>query len=534
MKLFNKYTAFSVLASSLLLTACSDLDSVPEGDVMTENQLNTVANADANKMQAKVNGLYSSLINEGIITSWYGSERHFDFGYAAACMMYDASGMDEPSENNGFNWFGNNMDFSDRTTKSPEGYFLWLLYYNHIKVANDIISASSDTTNTSMRYALGQAYASRAFDYLNLIQMYQFTYKGHESAAGVPIVKEDATLEENQNNPRATVAQVYAYIMNDLNESIRFLDGFSRSAKNAIDQQVAYGLRARANLLMQNWADAAADADAAAVGYEPLSETAAAAPGFNDITATDWIWGSAVSEKNSIVTSGIVNFPSMMCSFTGNGYAPMYAGRYINSTLYDEIDSTDVRKGWWLNADLYSPIVDYTWSISDQEGTKNAPEWFEWKTPYLNVKFGPYKNIYNNSTNACDLPIMRVEEMLLIKAEGLAMSGKVDEGKTVLENFVRNYRDPAYTCTATTAEGVQDAIWFQRRIELWGEGFSFFDMMRLKKGLNRKNSNYDVALRYNLPAESQIFLWIIPEDEINNNAALKDANNPIVARPTAN
>lgn len=534
MKLFNKYTVLSVLASSLLLTGCSDMDAVPEGGVLTEDQLNEVTNADANKMQAKVNGLYSRLIEYGSIESWYGSVRHYDFGYASACMMYDASGMDEPSENSGYNWFGNCMEFSDRTQKSAEGYFLWLLYYSHIKIANDIIGNSTDTTNTGIRQALGQAYASRAFDYLHLIQMYQFTYKGHENEAGVPILKENATIEENENNPRATVAKVYEYILNDLNTSIRFLQGYTRSTKTAIDQQVAYGLRARANLLMQNWAAAAADAEAASAGYQPLSISDAGKPGFNDISASNWIWGSAVTENNDIVTSGIINFPSMMCSFTGNGYAPGYAGRYINSTLYDEIDTTDVRKGWWLDTAYYSPIVDYSWSITYQGDQYGPKDWFGWNAPYLNVKFGPYKNIYNNSTNACDLPLMRVEEMLLIKAEGLAMSGKVSEGKAALESFVRTYRDPKYTCTATTAEGVQDAVWFQRRIELWGEGFSFFDMMRLKKGLTRKNTNYEAALQYNLPAESSIFLYIIPEDEINNNAALKGANNPIVTPPSAN
>lgn len=534
MKFFNKYTTLSVLASALIFASCSDLDSVPEGGVMTAEQLNTVANADAAKMQAKVNGLYSRLIEYGSIESWAGRLRHFDFGYAAACMMYDASGMDEPSENSGYNWFGNNMDFADRTQKSECGYFLWLLYYSHIKIANDIISGAVDTTSTVSRYALGQAYASRAFDYLHLIQMFQFTYKGHESAAGVPIIKEGASLEEVRNNPRASVKDVYAYIIKDLNASINFLNGYTRSTKASIDQQVAYGLRARANLLMQNWAAAAADADKAASGYVPLSMTAAAAPGFNDITASNWIWGSAVSEKNEIVTSGIVNFPSMMCSFTGNGYAPGYAGRYINSTLYDQIDSTDVRKGWWLDKNLNSPIVNYSWTIN-YNGTEYGPgDWFGWNGPYLNVKFGAYKNIYNNSTNACDLPLMRVEEMLLIKAEGLAMSGDVTGGKNALESFVRTYRDPSYTCSATTAQGVQDAVWFQRRIELWGEGFSFFDMMRLKKGLDRTGTNYDAALQYKLPAESQIFLWIIPEDEVNNNTALKDANNPIATPPTAN
>lgn len=530
MKLFKKHIVLSLVTVAFTLVSCSDLNSDPEGGVMTSEQLNDVTNADANKMQAKLNGIYSRLTMLGSISSWNnGTTPNFDFGYAAACMMYDASGMDEPAEVSGYNWFRRGLVFSDRTQKSSEGYFLWLLYYSHIKIANDIIASTPDNKTANSNNALGQAYASRAFDYLHLIQMYQFTYKGHENAPGVPIVTDSTSSEQMRNNPRASVANVYKLILSDLNKSIDYLNGISRSSKTYIDQHVAYGLRARANLLMQNWDAAASDAEKAADGFEPLSITDAGKPGFNSITASNWIWGSKVSETSEIVTSGIINFPSMMCSFTGNGYSPAYTGRYINNNLYDKIDSTDVRKGWWLNKSMKSSIVDTTWTYQGY----SVADWFGWRAPYLNVKFGPYKNEYNNATNACDLPLMRVEEMLLIKAEALAMGGHPEEGKKVLENFVRTYRDPNYACTATTSEGIQDAVWMQRRIELWGEGFSFFDMMRLKKPLLRKGTNYGNSCQYDLPAESQIFLYIIPEDEVNNNAALKDNNNPIATVPVA-
>ena len=50
-----------------------------------------------------------------------------------------------------------------------------------------------------------RAYAMRAFEYFTLIQLYQFTYKGHEDAAGVPLVTEKTTESEANNNPRAAV-----------------------------------------------------------------------------------------------------------------------------------------------------------------------------------------------------------------------------------------------------------------------------------------------------------------------------------------
>lgn len=544
----NRYFVALLGSAMLLTTSCSDLDTNPSGSTMSDGQLNEVLAQDPSKLKSEVSGLYANMIEYGAITQWYGTgqPRHYDFGYASTMMMMDASGQDEPSQVSGYNWYNKPLRFVDRTANSETTYFIWNQCYKNIKVANDVLK-SVDLENLSdvAKSYVGQAYAMRAFEYFTLIQIYQFSYKGHEDAAGVPIVTEKTAEAEANNNPRAAVKDVYKQIMDDLNTAIDYLTD-SRSAKSEINRQVAYGLRARVNLVMQNWSDAAADAKKAAEGYTPLSKDAAAAPGFNDVSASNWIWGNIVDESNDIVQSGILNFPSMMCSFTGNGYSPTYACRMINSKLWKEIPSTDVRKGWWIDENLNSPIVNPKYVVhqedEDEDGNvvkylavynQTGDEVADITEPYTNVKFGAYKNQYGNELNACDIPLMRVEEMILIQAEATAMGGNVEEGKRILENFVRTYRDPSYTCNATTAEGVQDAVWFQRRVELWGEGFSFTDLLRLKKPLDRTGANYEVSVRFNLPAESPIFLYLIPEDEENHNEALVGNNNPVVAVPKA-
>lgn len=548
MKMNNRYFVALLGSAMLLTTSCSDLDTNPSGSTMSDGQLNEVLAQDPSKLKSEVSGMYANMIEHGAITQWYGTgqPRHYDFGYASTMMMMDASGQDEPSQVSGYNWYNKPLRFVDRTANSETTYFIWNQCYKNIKVANDVLK-SVDLENLSdvAKSYVGQAYAMRAFEYFTLIQIYQFSYKGHEDAAGVPIVTEKTAEAEANNNPRAAVKDVYKQIMDDLNTAIDYLTD-SRSAKSEINRQVAYGLRARVNLVMQNWSDAAADAKKAAEGYTPLSKDAAAAPGFNDVSASNWIWGNIVDESNDIVQSGILNFPSMMCSFTGNGYSPTYACRMINSKLWKEIPSTDVRKGWWIDENLNSPIINPKYVVhqedEDEDGNvvkylavynQTGDEVADITEPYTNVKFGAYKNQYGNELNACDIPLMRVEEMILIQAEATAMGGNVEEGKRILENFVRTYRDPSYTCNATTAEGVQDAVWFQRRVELWGEGFSFTDLLRLKKPLDRTGANYEVSVRFNLPAESPIFLYLIPEDEENHNEALVGNNNPVVAVPKA-
>jgi hypothetical protein len=130
---------------------------------------------------------------------------------------------------------------------------------------------------------------------------------------------------------------------------------------------------------------------------------------------------------------------------------------------------------------------------------------------------------------ACDWVIMRSEEMLLIEAEA---KGRLNlaEGKSLLESFVKTYRDPAYTSTATSIDGFINEVWFQRRVELWGEGHGPFDLMRLKKPLVRfnsrvPNSNVPELYRFNLAADDGVMLLRIPMSEITANLGINPEDN---------
>ena len=48
----------------------------------------------------------------------------------------------------------------------------WTYYYKWIKGANDVISLSGETPEGAHKYGAGQAYATRAWMYLELSQMF--------------------------------------------------------------------------------------------------------------------------------------------------------------------------------------------------------------------------------------------------------------------------------------------------------------------------------------------------------------------------
>ncbi len=516
--------------AALFVASCTDLNTFPEGGTKTEEQIQAAVKNNPELMKADVAAIYSKMIE----LYAGGTGYHFDFGYSSLCITMDAHGQDVTCANIGYNWFSEAYSYSGRRYTSSESAMTWNLYYKIIAAANRVLlSATADVQDETLKAYRGQALACRAFAYLNMAQLYQFNYKGNESKLCVPIVTETLAGDALMNNPRATVQAVYDLVMADLNEAITLLDGYKRDDKGQIDQAVAYGLRARANLTMQNWAEAAADAEQALTlsKTKPYTMAEVSKPTFTSANANSVLWANIITENNDVVLTSIVNWPSHLSSLFSDGYTGVGVAKCISVLLYNEIESSDVRKGWWLNENLKSPLVD---SLIYDDWRKD----FASKVgKYANVKFGVYNDNMKNFVPAADWILMRYEEMLFIKAEGLAMSGNTAEAKTIIDDFVRTNRNPSYIGAPADPQGLQDEIWMQRRIELWGEGFSFFDIMRLGKPIERtKNgiSSFPDAWQFNIPAKSQILLYLIPQAEIEANQGINDSdNNPAVNPPVA-
>ena len=130
--------------------------------------------------------------------------------------------------------------FDNTTTRAR---FFWALQYTSIDHVNNIIAniQLTDASKSSLKYLKGQGYALRAFNYLNLVRQYQFTYVKDANAKAVPIYTEPTT-PNTEPKPRATVKEVYDQILSDLSEAEKLLPGFERTVKNRPDINVVYGL----------------------------------------------------------------------------------------------------------------------------------------------------------------------------------------------------------------------------------------------------------------------------------------------------
>lgn len=522
-----RYTIFT--AAALTLVSCSDIDNLqPQGGTLLADQVKEINTILPERAEASFSGMYVKLGQPLSLDLWK-SERPDDFGFIMMAFSNDVEGADMILPDTGYNWFSVCGDYTSRNADYANPLIRYSAAYNEIALANTVISSYAVTEDTPKEgyYNIAQAKAVRAFTYLNLAPYYQFNYQIAKDKPCVPIVTEATT--DFANNPRATVEEVYKLIVDDLTYAIEKLDGYKRPDKSKIDQQVAYGLRARAYLDMGMWAEAASDAEKAAVGYTPATIEEVSVPSFYKIAEHNWIWGYDMTVEQAQRFTPATS-SAWLRSLSGESYAAAtqnYAR--CNTLLYNKIPATDVRKNWWVDEDLYSPLLDkISWDgksgkdLANLEITNTKLAFL----PYTNVKFGMYT--VGGTTNEEDWPFMRVEEMLLIRAEALYRSGQQEEGKKVLSDFVKTYRDPDYNVNATGRK-FEDEVWFQRRVELWGEGFACSDARRLNKPLvrfhdNAESTNMPAKFRFNMKADDGWLLLRFTTSELNTNFAVVDNN----------
>ena len=213
----TKYIFASSLLLSLAFTGCQDLDTAPEGDTVTTDQKEEVYIQNPERAEAAINAIYSQFNQRTPNANALGTERHNDIGYPTIMLCTDANGMDVVSDNNGYNWQGNSLTFDDRDYTSYEAQMVWNDLYNIIFSCNNAISSfDPETDNPTFQMYLGRAYATRAFCYFNLAQLYQFTYVGNQDKPCVPLITNENSADAAANGaPRATVQAVYDQIEAD-------------------------------------------------------------------------------------------------------------------------------------------------------------------------------------------------------------------------------------------------------------------------------------------------------------------------------
>lgn len=502
MKKLFKYMFVGTLACGMLASCAEDsLETSP-----TTSMSGTSLMANGNAALVPLNGIYRSMYSAGWSTT---GNTHQCFGISAYNLMADVMGDDMIMGAQGSGWFWFDCVYNVKaryTTSTWRSYDLWNAYYTWISNANYILAAEETMEGTSEErgYALGQAYAIRAYSYYMLAQSFARTYKGHESEPCCPIYTEPTTAD-TEGQPRSTVQEVYELIVADMDKALEYLEGTSRKHISHIGYEVALGLRARIALTMEDWSTAktAAKAAIAASSCEiiPVEDFM----GTNDADAENVMWAADIIADQSGMYASFFSHMS-----TGVSYGSS-ARKLINKELYAKLGTTDSRLAWW----------DPTDSNGYQQKKFEFSDLQTWLGDYI---------------------WMRVEEMYLIAAEAECRLGDEAAAKEDLMALM-SQRDPSYTCEHLTGTALGaltndwtgsllEEITIQRRIELWGEAGRIYDIRRYKQGFRRTEEQgwSAAALLAGRPSDDpESWMWVltIPQAEFDGNANMdgtKDQN----------
>ena len=529
-----KYILASIVMG-LGLSSCGDsfLTQYPDGGVLLEEQFVELPD----NLQGSILGIYSKLYE-------YGD--HDTFGKRSLDMYSDIQSGDMAMKKSSYGWFESyERGYYYAYTRS----YAWSYFYEIINLTNlcDIavteqvdeilktLAEGGDPTDeiAANGYYYGQILAMRGWAYANLLDIY--TDPRDKDVAdldvdAIPVYTGTDVKAGTLGAPLSTVGEVYDRIYEDLSEAIELLDFFApfnqRSSKLEIDADVARLMLAYA---MLNHGDKNATIADGKNCYTIALEQAQAvinggqypllkfkdlfSTGFSDVTAANWMWGQDVTVET---TTALGSFFGQV-DIHSYSYAAAGDTKGIDSKLYEDIETMgwDARLGWFRSSTEKFPYCP--------DGKFYSPK---------------YKHVTDldkvDRDWLCDNVFMRVESAYLIAAEAAWSNDDYTTAVSYLEALCDERIIPgeeityaAWLASLTDAESVKEAIIYNWRVEMWGEGYSMQMLRRLQKQrtlgvnhLSRGDKTLDIT-----SAEGEQFQCQIPTSETRYNPNIGSKTN---------
>lgn len=522
-KLRIKLLAFlPVLILGLLLSSCEEeiIDLDPYNQVSE-----TVAFETASLVELSVMGMY----NAAQIGYYLGAaQRGYPFG-AAVIQQNDNRGEDAVNTQTFYRLTYTNT-YTPTTANNAEYWKSLYRLINRCNIIIDGVRTAGENGVISGELALsyeGEARFLRALSYQELLYHFSYPYNhtGDHSHPGVPIHTTGYTsgsqVDAVKEVGRSTVAQVYDLILDDWDFAEQNLPSSTeRSGNFAISRatsEAAIALKQRTYLHMSDWDNVIAE------GLKLTTGT----PVYQLTETPDGPFGGAKGYSN---TESI--FSIEHSSNSNPGVNAALASQYNRRVLVC-ISPIVWRNSFWLEDDLRR---------------EEDVMVFLYEGAYYTFK-------YTEDVNMDDpTPIIRYAEVLLNLAEAYTRKGGGNVATGL--NYLNQVRDRSLANPATQSYIAADfadadeqlaAILAERRIEFVLEGHRWPDIHRLQydpvfpmDGIPAKVANgYPPASAYTLgseydgplsiaavPRSDKLFLWPIPQDEINANPILAGQQNP--------
>lgn len=467
----------------------------PQGSISTENNFDSETDA-----TITVNGIYDLIGNaEGNHPDGYLISSHYDF-YFGSMISDDSEKGSKPTDG---------ADVIDLVTWKYDGSVsslnaFWMHGFWGVSRANSAIyGLNTATFDESLRLRLlGESYFLRAYYYLYLLKHY----------GGVPLFSEP---QKTGGAVRASIHETIEFILADLDYAIDNLpkrSEYSSTDLGRATKGAAQALKARV-LLYQAGID-------------------------GEVSDTKSIWQEAYNLTNDVITSGeytlVKNFGEMFevenhnttesifevqaydngvlsgnPSATGYGYCNYQGNRISNvgassgwgfnnptQDLVNAFDPTDPR----LSSTIYG--IDYNNGVLF--GYVQEYDRAQMGTNYLNRKAVLMEKPTNARSAAFDIILIRLADVILMRAEAAYMLGNEDQARTDVNTIRERARNssmckgynegdptgyPAPTWNVnlpnitSTGNNLLEDIYKERRLELAMENLRTWDLIRQGKFL---------------------------------------------------
>jgi hypothetical protein len=409
------------------LSACSGVLDIPP----TSSIASATAISDAAGARAALAGAYAGLQAGGL----YG-HRIIDWTDLLSDNLQHVGTFDDYADAD------NHLLRSDNATVG----LIWNAAYDDINRVNQIIDKVPnvpDLTAEEKDEIIGEAYFLRALNYHNIVKLWGGSGQLGAALRLTPV----ASAAEANTIARSTVAETYTQIMADLAQAEQLITAGPEQTRQA-SVGAALAIEARVRLYQQDWAGAeAAAANVEALGYS-------LAPNFSDLFDAT---GNNTPEDIFRVT-----FTPTQSQSVGFYYLPKaLGGRY-------EVAPTTGASGIIAAFDPASGGNIAAYNPTDERG--------KWSIARAGSR--TYAAKFRNPSGDEDLHVIRLGEVILIRAEALAQLNRLPEAVDEYNRLrVRAGLAPDPT-TGLTQAGVLAAIARERRVELAFEGDRWPDMIR--------------------------------------------------------
>ncbi|TAE69886.1 MAG: RagB/SusD family nutrient uptake outer membrane protein [Bacteroidetes bacterium] len=363
----------------------------------------------------------------------------------------------------------------------------WAVGYSTINRANVLI-AGIDANPSVLPASLANRYKAEARFCRALANFYLVNAYGRRpfnadngASLGIPLRLTASTSNAGASQPRATVAQVYNAILDDLNfaETNLPLSYMGSSDSNVVraHRNSAIAFKTRVLMHMNRWADVITEANKLVPATAPFQTSSGVTHRLNPAFLTTF--------RTYTTPESIFSLPMTVLNAPGtqNGL-----GTYHNAEFALNPNGILADAGWGA-ADARRALVS---------GTVQP------------IRYTKY-----NSDNDNYVAIIRYAEVMLNLAEALARQATgVDARALALLNAIRQRSDASVTLAPTTRDELIAAILNERRIEFLGEGLRTQDIQRQNIAFPAKGSVGAVQ------PTAVAYVWPIPASELLYNTAM--------------